>query len=173
VRANKIRDRGTVSHRHDANALLQQPGDTVLVFRGVFRSLVMACPDGCGEVLTINLDARTDKAWRYYIRRNQISLFPSVWRDTGCGSHFILWNQLIIWCDATGWGKKVEVEDGASLRSRVLQKILFTWVHYTEIAQSLDEVPWDVEWVCSDLVRKGRVLEEGVGKMRGYFRKIP
>lgn len=172
MRASKIRDRGTVTHRQEAVALLERPGDSVLVFRGVARALVMACPDGCGEVLTINLDARTDKAWRYYKKRNQVSLFPSVWRDTGCGSHFILWSHKILWCDFKDEEEPI-VEEASLLRSRILQKMLYTWVHYSEIAQSLDEVPWDVQSICSDLAHKEGLAEEGTAKMRGFFRKKP
>ena len=172
MRTNRIRDRGTVSHRQEAVELLEKPGDSVLVFRGVARALVMACPDGCGEILTINLDIRTAKAWQYYKKHNQISLFPSVWRDTGCGSHFILWSHKILWCDIKDWGEEPVIEEASLLRSRILQKLLFTWTHYTEIAQSLDEVPWDVQSVCAELVRKEKIAEEGTGKMRGFFRKI-
>lgn len=43
-------------HRHEADELIAEPGEAALVHRGVDRSLVMACPNVCGEMLTINLD---------------------------------------------------------------------------------------------------------------------
>jgi hypothetical protein len=96
--AKRIRDRGKVESRHDADALLERPGDVVMVDRGRPRSLVLSCPDGCGSVLTINLEPRSGKAWRLYRQGDSISLFPSVWRDNGCRAHFVLWHDRLLWC---------------------------------------------------------------------------
>lgn len=171
MRVTRLRDKGTVAQRHEADALLERPGDVVLVLRGVARSVVMACPDGCGDKLTINLDPRIAKAWRFYRRRNQVSIFPSIWRDTGCGSHFIVWNHHIVWCDYAGSDRVVTVEDGVELRRRVTEVMSDNWQHYTEIAILLEEVPWDVNWACSALVKNCLGVEEGAGTLRGYFRK--
>jgi hypothetical protein len=171
VKASRVRDKGTVAHRHEANNSLQEPGDFVLVHRGVPRSLVMKCPDGCGEILTINLDSRVDKAWRFYRKGSQVSVFPSVWRDTGCGSHFIVWNQSIVWCDFPAIRFTVAVDNADLLAQRLLRIITQNWQHYTEFAQQLDEVPWDVQWVCSNLLKQQGKVEEGSGKMKGFFRK--
>lgn len=48
--------RGQVEYRDEATSLVTEPGDLVLVVRGRPRSVVIGCPDGCGEVLTVNLD---------------------------------------------------------------------------------------------------------------------
>lgn len=167
MRAQRIRDRGTVMHRAEATALLERPGDSVLIERGVPRSLVMQCPDGCGEVLTVNLDRRTGKAWRFFRRRNQASLFPSVWRDTGCGSHFIVWNHTIIWCDGLD-RPRVLVDGEEELARRILAAVGRDWVHYTTLSDALDEVPWDVLDVARRL--KGRLLE-GTKQLEGCFRR--
>ena len=87
-RAARIDFRGAIEHRHEADDLIPKPGEAALVHRGVDRSLVMACPDGCGEPLTINLDRRSGPAWRFYRDAAAISMYPSVWRTTGCKSHF-------------------------------------------------------------------------------------
>src|ERR1041385_2821383 len=92
TRANKVKLRGNVE-RHDlATPLLQVPGDAVIVERGKPRLLILRCPCGCGDNLLINLDRRVGKAWHLYQRRKRLTLFPSYWRDDGCGSHFILWD---------------------------------------------------------------------------------
>jgi hypothetical protein len=170
VRAQRIRDRGTVSHRHEADGRLERAGDCVLVERGVPRSLVIQCPDGCGDVLTINLDRRTAKAWRFFRRRNQASLFPSVWRDTGCGSHFIIWNHTIIWCDRME-RPQVIVEGESVLTQRVLTIVGRDWREYTDIAEALDEVPWDVLHVCRRLTGGKGHLVEGAKQLEGHFRR--
>lgn len=166
----RIRDRGVVMNRHAADAMLERPGDFVLVYRGVARSFVMLCPDGCGEKLTINLDPRTDKAWRFYRKRNQISVFPSVWRDTGCKSHFIIWNHSIVLCNSAGDDEHVTVEDEVALRERVLALCTHDWQHFAELAEQLQEVPWDVHRVCRDLVFKSGALIQGKNELRGSFR---
>lgn len=172
MKATRLRDRGTVAHRHEADALLERPGDFVLVFRGVNRSAVMSCPDGCGETITINLDPRTSKAWRFYRKRNQVSIFPSVWRDTGCQSHFIVWNHVIVWCDAPKFRHEVVVDEVDLLQHRVLSTLGADWRHYSEIAQLLDEVPWDVDWVCRQLARHRTDVEAAGGRLLGNFRRI-
>lgn len=169
-RASRIRDRGLVSHRHEADAKLERPGDFVLVNRGVLRSFVLQCPDDCGERLTINLDPRTAKAWRLYRKRKQVSIFPSVWRDTGCGSHFIIWNHNIVWCNDEIGDSDVVVEDEATLQTRLLPLCTSEWQHFTQLAEALDEVPWDVNRACLDLARRERVLVEGADKLRGFFK---
>lgn len=166
----RIRVRGRVQRRYEADPVLEKAGDVVLVDRGVLRSFVIRCPDDCGETLTINLDPRTDKAWRYYKKRNQVSIFPSVWRDTGCESHFIIWNHCIVWCDDKWGDRDVVVEEEAQLRERALAVCTREWQHFTKIAEVLDEVPWDVNRACEYLAHHRGLLEEGEEKRRGSFR---
>jgi Family of unknown function (DUF6527) len=166
----RIRDRGSVTQRYAADVLLESPGDCVLVNRGVLRSLVMACPDGCGDTLTINLDPRTDKAWRFYRKRNQVSVFPSIWRDTGCMSHFIIWNHIVVWCDSKCGDRDVVVEGEVQLRERVLPLCTQEWQHFTQLAERLDQVPWDVNRACCYLSHRLEVLIEGVETLSGYFK---
>jgi|HubBroStandDraft_2_1064218.scaffolds.fasta_scaffold736927_1 hypothetical protein len=169
-KAERIRDRGVVQHRHSADRFLERPGDSVLVHRGVPRSLVMACPDGCGDTLTINLDPRTAKAWRFYRKRNQVSIYPSVWRDTGCLSHFIVWNHQILWCGNREEDSNIAPEEPEALRERILALSTREWQHYTELAERLDEVPWDVNRLCREMTHAPGILVEREGKSRGYFR---
>jgi hypothetical protein len=53
-------------------------------------------PRGCGEVFPINLDPRAGPAWRLYSDpRRGVSLYPSVWRESGCESHYVIWRNRI------------------------------------------------------------------------------
>ena len=67
-------------------------GVLVLVMPGEKpKSLKFLCPCGCGETISINLVPATGKAWRITYEPNSgLSLWPSVWLDIGCQSHFIL-----------------------------------------------------------------------------------
>jgi hypothetical protein len=56
--------KGVAERQPEAAKLIAKAGDVALVERGVLRSLVICCPDGCGEVITVNLDSRSGPAWR-------------------------------------------------------------------------------------------------------------
>jgi hypothetical protein len=159
--------RGQVQHRHEANALLSEPGATVVVHRGVPRSVAMACPDGCGEQLTVNLDERAGPAWRCYQQGNHLTLYPSVWRDTGCRSHFIVWRSRIYWCDR--WEELAA--PSAEAEEKVPRSLSAGFIHYAAIAQALGLVPWEVLSACNRLVSAGRA-QAGEGDKRGYFRSV-
>jgi Family of unknown function (DUF6527) len=159
---------GVTDRYGDAAQLLNRPGDCVIVERsGVQRQLVLTCPDGCGDVLSINLDPRAGRAWRLYERRGAWSLFPSIEKPNGCRSHFILSRGRIVWCDWWNWPDDREVV-------RHLQPIkAYLRSHadasYVEIAERLDDLPWDTLQACRVLVDRGEA-SEGVGDRRGHFR---
>src|ERR1700722_8970214 len=96
-RASQLHLMGVVSSRGEASAYLKAPGDAVLVERGRPRLLLLSCPCGCGEHFPINLDPRAGPAWRLYRNRTgAITLYPSVWRESGCYSHYIIWRDRIL-----------------------------------------------------------------------------
>ena len=75
--------KGTVSSRSDTTGMLNIAGDAVIVERARPRLLVLMCPCGCGEIFATNLDGQAGKAWRLYRKGGSITVFPSVWRDSG------------------------------------------------------------------------------------------
>ncbi len=167
--ARKIRWRGIGEYRDEAEPLLEQPGDVAGVVRGRPRSLLFACPDGCGDTLVINLDPRAGKAWWLDMRRNQVSLYPSVWREDGCRSHFILWRDHLIWCGRFEEDNE-EPDYDAALEHSVLAALdTIEWRYGDDIAHSLDEIGWDVLRALRNIVRSKRA-EEGRGLHRGKFR---
>lgn len=166
ARAKKIALKPQVAYRHEANPLLTAPGATSVVFRGVARSVAMACPDGCGEQLTINLDSRAGPAWRYYAEGADFSLFPSVWRETGCKSHFIVWRSKIYWCD---WNDDLDTPM-SDLVKLVEDLLTDDFVHFVAIADQLGVVPWAVLSACNQLSRRG-AAEVGRGRLQGHFRR--
>jgi hypothetical protein len=152
-KTNRIQFTGKFESRNEAAASLKQPGDTTLIERGIPRMLLMLCPCGCGDDLIINLDKRSGPAWRLYRKGKSVSLFPSYWRETRCGSHFILWKNSIHWCDWEDdslWASPAEIED------KVLSVLSPNFVSYIDIAEKLEEIPWDVLQACNGLVRAGR-----------------
>jgi hypothetical protein len=113
----------------------------------------MACPDGCGETLTINLDPRAGKAWRADGREGRLTLYPSVWRDQGCRSHFILWRDRIVWCDVYDPVPWADDELVRKVR-RELELSAGRYVHFETIAAILNCIPWEALWACQRLQRE-------------------
>ena len=75
------------------------PGTMAVIDRAGPRAVLFQCPCTCGDTLVINVDPGAGKAWRLRVDRSGLSLMPSVWRTSGCRSHFILWRNQVWWCD--------------------------------------------------------------------------
>ncbi|WIW50487.1 DUF6527 family protein (plasmid) [Bradyrhizobium sp. 62B] len=163
--------RAIVSTRSEADEYVSRPGDAALISRGGPRWLVLSCPCGCGERFPINLDPRSGPAWRiYHVETGQMSLFPSVWRDSGCQSHYIVWRGRI-YLFGSGDDEVARQNIGLdSLVSPVSNRLsASTWRSFVEVADELGEIPWDVLETCRELVRR-RIVEEGSGKLKSHFR---
>lgn len=57
----------------------------------------LLCPCGCGEVIRLNLLTDDEPCWRVQLSRKGVSFKPSIWRTTGCRSHFFLRSGRILW----------------------------------------------------------------------------
>jgi hypothetical protein len=164
--------KAVVQSRREVGALLRKPGDAVIIQRGQPRWMILNCPCGCGEDIPINLDRRAGDAWRYYDGSGGgVTLFPSVWRDTGCQSHFIVWRGRILLLDAYGDDESSPLPGFRDLVERVSSR----WpsaamISYVDVADQMGEIPWDVLDACRRLVREG-VLVEGSGQQRTMFRR--
>jgi hypothetical protein len=125
--------------------------------------------------LPINLDPRTGPAWRLYGRpHGGISLFPSVWRESGCRSHFIIWRDKILLFDQNeaDFDTVAQSDERALLADAVLGRLSATGLTaFADLAEGLHEVPWDVLIACRRLVRLG-LAREGMGKERGAFGRL-
>lgn len=166
----KSRWRGIGACRDEAEPLLEQDGDIAGVVRGRPRSLLMKCPDGCGDTLVINLDPRAGKAWRIDIRKEEVSLYPSVWREAGCRSHFILWRDRILWCGRFEEDNEEPTYDTA-LESAVyaeLDAVLYRGAD--DIAAHIGEISWEVARALRYLAQAGQAVE-GRGLNRNLYRR--
>lgn len=170
----KLSLKSIVESRAEVGSQLAEPGDAVLIIRKNPRWLLLKCPCKCDDVIPVNLDQRAGQAWRIYRGRyEQLSLFPSVWRDTGCLSHFIIWrgNIVLLGGREIYTYRSLADPDLLSLVPRVQEAWPRNgWVRYVEVADLLGEIPWDVLDACRYLVRLG-ALVEGRGKLRSKFRR--
>jgi hypothetical protein len=166
VKAYSIFSRGIEERYADAIAKLRNPGDYILVVRGIPRTIVMSCPDGCGETLTINLDGRTAPAWRKFDRDGKLTIYPSVWKETGCQAHFIIWRDRILWCGLADEPRAALLDEG--LFPAILGHLSCNaFTKFEPIAEALQAIPWEIYWACRELVRRGQAVE---GKQKGTFR---
>ena len=60
---------------------------------------------------------------------------------------------LIVWCDWEDDDRDVIVEEEAQLRERVLSRCTQEWQHFTDLAEQLDEVPWDMSIERAGILR--------------------
>lgn len=171
TRARSISRIPAVERYSQAIELLDKPGDTVLVIRGVPRSVIIKCPEGCGDLITLNVDKRSGPAWRLFDRRNRLTIYPSIWRANACEAHFIVWDNKIIWCDTYEF-RSCEDPDLVSAVQRVLPGVAEPHRHYEDLAAELGiAVPWDVLWACQALVRKGVAVSSERGTKFGEASK--
>ena len=158
--------RSVVQSRSEISSQLVAPGDAVLIMRGQPRWLLLKCPCGCDDELPVNLDWRAGKAWRIYGGRDEeLTLFPSVWRDTGCLSHFIIRNgQILLIVGREFYTCRSPSRPDFPLIVKLVKESwpCEGWVDYVEFADELGEIPWDVLDACRYLVRAG-VFVEGRG----------
>jgi hypothetical protein len=163
--------RTRVSSRGEASAHLKEPGDAVIVDRQGPRWLILKCPCGCGAELPVNLDRRSGPAWRLYMSRKGVSVYPSVWRDTDCKSHFIIWRNKILMLGPQYDDSWLDETDPAEneLAQRVLDALTTHGQSAEEVSDQIPgSVPWDVLRCCQRLSRSGLVIE-GHGQERGRF----
>jgi Family of unknown function (DUF6527) len=165
--ASRVRWLGQVESRAGVAKILASPGDAILVSRaGHHRWLIFSCPCGCGTELPVNLDRRTGAAWRLYNPGPKVTLYPSVWRESGCEAHFILSHGRLIgmrwdeWFSGALGNEMLIARVGAALRTEP--------EHYAELAERVNDEPWDVLRACRELVDRSRATE-GSGDLRGHF----
>ena len=165
--------RGTVSSFRDGLTQLAHPGEAVLVTRERPPLLLLVCPCGCGDRIPSNVDRRAGPAWRLYEKKKQgMTVYPSVWRDTGCMSHFIIWRNHILLFQGNEQFADSRADDVAV--QRLLDDVLRNLERkhlkaFALIAAELDADPWDVLLACRHLVYRG-LAKEGRGKRQGSFR---
>lgn len=61
------------------------------------------CPCGCGSVITLSLQLAHKPHWKVAKSDGKRpTMWPSVWRDVGCLSHFWIEDGRVYWCGNSG-----------------------------------------------------------------------
>ncbi len=65
---------------------------------GQLWHVALACPCGCGAMIALNTLPDDSPRWTLREEPDGPTLKPSVWRTTGCRSHFVLRTGRVRWC---------------------------------------------------------------------------
>jgi len=61
--------------------------------------LVFQCPCGCKKIIQLNTLKEARPKWDFHIFSNKkIDISPSIWRTSGCKSHFLIRKGKLYWC---------------------------------------------------------------------------
>jgi hypothetical protein len=161
--------KGVLVSRSDATPLLLNAGDTCLIERGYPRLIIMRCPCLCGEDIVVNVDPRAGKAWRFRQPGPRITIFPSVVRDTGCQSHFIVQRGAIWWTNDVWEYEDAEIDAGVVIDLCAYN----SFISAEEISEKLDVDPWSVFRLCRRLVSRGHLIEGPSPRSGRFARRIP
>lgn len=68
--------------------------------QGDHWSVGMRCPCGCGDTIELMILREARPRWDISVNKaGRPSLHPSVWRKSGCKSHFWVREGRILWCE--------------------------------------------------------------------------
>ena len=66
---------------------------------GIDWQILFKCPCGCKQDIALSLLKEYRPHWSYFIKRNRITISPSVDGLYGCKSHFLIIDGMIKWCE--------------------------------------------------------------------------
>jgi hypothetical protein len=59
--------------------------------------IVFKCPCDCGDDIYLNILNDAKPRWDFKIKHGLLNLTPSIWRKSGCKSHFFIRESRVIW----------------------------------------------------------------------------
>lgn len=95
-RKTKVRGLTTIESMANAPRSLAPARAALVGPTGAAKWLLFGCPCGCGSMLTLNLMPRATPHWRVSLRRERLSVTPSL-DAPACGSHFWITDGRIVW----------------------------------------------------------------------------
>ena len=92
------------------------PGQFISVsHHGKLFWTVFRCPCGCGDVISLPMSPPHNPRWQLSTSSaGRPTLYPSVWRNKGCKSHFWLTDGRVYWSEGSGtepWKARPDIYD--------------------------------------------------------------
>ena len=95
------------------------------------RTINLRCPCGCGDLTVLSLHP---SRWHIHFNGKSVSLHGptggSVWANSGCGRHYVIRNNTVIWkerIDPTRHSEYADVERSRLLGSQTSRKTFGSW----------------------------------------------
>lgn len=86
-----------------SNELIKEREFVTVIYKSKPIWALFKCPCGCGYVITLPLQKPHKPKWKIFESEfGRPSLYPSVWQNKGCYSHFWIEDGKLIWCNDTG-----------------------------------------------------------------------
>jgi hypothetical protein len=98
-----------------------------------------------------------------------MSLYPSVWRESDCQSHFVVRRGTVFVVPSGLWLGSASEDVDPALVSAIAAALDPAPIHYRDLADRLNADPWDVLDACRSLERSGVITEERGTLNRGRF----
>lgn len=89
-----------------------------VIYQGKPLWALFQCPCGCGKVISLSLQKVHTPNWKVKKSKSgRPTLYPSVWQNQGCCSHFWIKDGMVYWCYNTGvkpWAAEPKYHYGKS-----------------------------------------------------------
>ena len=96
------------------------------------RTVNLRCPCGCGELTVLSLHP---SRWHVYFDGKSVSLDGptggSIWAYSGCGNHYLIRNNEVVWSYPIDPGRRADYEDAERARmvgSKSRRQTLRSWL---------------------------------------------
>ena len=94
---SRKRSRLKLKYKDDVPELLEDDLLYVVGENGEYWMICFKCPCRCGELIHLNLLKEASPYWKFLVKNGRLSISPSIWKTTGCKSHFKIYNNKVKW----------------------------------------------------------------------------
>jgi hypothetical protein len=92
-----------VLEKTPSNESVKEKEFNLVSFRDKLYWAMFKCPCGCGNIITLPLKKPHSPRWTLNGNTvEKLTLYPSIWQNEGCCSHFWIRDGRIVWCKNTG-----------------------------------------------------------------------
>lgn len=85
------------------NATIDDGQFITVIYENIPYWAIFKCPCGCGTVISLSLQKIHRPSWTVEkSKTGRPSLYPSVWQNKGCCSHFWIKEGRVHWCSNSG-----------------------------------------------------------------------
>jgi Family of unknown function (DUF6527) len=81
----------------DFPSFVEQEKIYIIGENNYYWALVFLCPCGCSEKIQLNVLDEASPYWKFSVNDDVITIKPSIWRNSGCKSHFFIDRGNVSW----------------------------------------------------------------------------